>query len=56
MVMYLQSETSDITILCTYRGVRSALEPSRCNGTIDFTPAGTNVDGSAKVVQDATWM
>ena len=37
------------------RGVRSALGTGvDANGAIDSTPAGTNVDGSAKVVQDAT--
>ena len=37
------------------RGVRTALGTGvDANGAIDSTPAGTNVDGSAKVVQDAT--
>ena len=37
------------------RGVCSALGTGvDANGAIDSTPAGTNVDGSAKVVQDAT--
>ena len=36
------------------RGVRSALGTGvDANGAVDSTPAGTNVDGSAKVVQDA---
>lgn len=37
------------------RGVRSALGTGvEASGTVDSTPAGTNVDGSSKVVQDAT--
>ena len=37
------------------RGVRTALGTGvDANGAVDSTPAGTNVDGSAKVVQDAT--
>ena len=37
------------------RGVRSALGTGvDANGAVDSAPAGTNVDGSAKVVQDAT--
>ena len=37
------------------RGVRSALGTGiDANGEVDSTPAGTNVDGKAKVVQDAT--
>ena len=37
------------------RGVRSALGTAvDANGAVDSSPAGTNVDGSAKVVQDAT--
>ena len=37
------------------RGVRSALGTGvEADGAIDSTPAGTNVDGSSKVVQDAT--
>ena len=37
------------------RGVRSALGTGvDANGAVDSSPAGTNVDGSAKVVQDAT--
>ena len=37
------------------RGVRSALGTGvETDGAIDSSPAGTNVDGSAKVVQDAT--
>ena len=36
------------------RGVRSALGTGvDADGAVDSTPAGTNVDGSAKVVQDA---
>ena len=36
------------------RGVRSALGTGvDANGAVDSTPAGTNVDGSSKVVQDA---
>ena len=36
------------------RGVRSALGTGiGANGEVDSTPAGTNVDGKAKVVQDA---
>ena len=36
------------------RGVRSALGTGvDANGEVDSTPAGTNVDGKAKVVQDA---
>ena len=37
------------------RGVRSALGTGiDANGEVDSTPAGTNVDGKAKVVKDAT--
>ena len=37
------------------RGVRSALGTGvEADGDVDSTPAGTNVDGSSKVVQDAT--
>jgi len=37
------------------RGVRSTLGTGvEADGTVDSTPAGTNVDGKAKVVQDAT--
>ena len=37
------------------RGVRSALGTGvEVDGDVDSTPAGTNVDGSSKVVQDAT--
>ena len=37
------------------RGVRSALGTGvEADGGVDSTPAGTNVDGKAKVVQDAT--
>ena len=37
------------------RGVRSALGTGvDADGGVDSTPAGTNVDGKAKVVQDAT--
>ena len=37
------------------RGVRSALGTGvETDGNVDSTPAGTNVDGSSKVVQDAT--
>ena len=37
------------------RGVRSALGTAvDANGAVDSSPAGTNVDGSAKVVQHAT--
>ena len=37
------------------RGVRSTLGTGvEADGAVDSTPAGTNVDGKAKVVQDAT--
>ena len=37
------------------RGVRTALGTGvDANGAVDSTPAGTNVDGSAKVLQNAT--
>ena len=37
------------------RGVRSALGTGvDASGEVDSTPAGTNVDGKAKVVKDAT--
>ena len=48
------SKTSCSTCLL-YTSVRSTLGTGvEADGTVDSTPAGTNVDGKAKVVQDAT--